>query len=187
MRILRFILLASSKYVTHIINYSQYTIYYILITYSFYSWKFVSLIPISHITHLPPLPLATTNMFSVSMSLDVYTYIHTYVCMYACVHTYIHTCTHTYIHTHIYIYIYIYDVWGYFWIPYINGNIQYLCFWLISLSIVSLMSIPITTNGKISLILCDWIIFYCICITSSLNPFIHWWMLKLFPDLGYCK
>lgn len=97
MRILRFILLASSKYVTHIINYSQYTIYYILITYSFYSWKFVPLIPISHITHLPPLPLAATNMFSVSMSLDIYTYIHTYVCM----HVYIHIYTHAHTHIHI--------------------------------------------------------------------------------------
>ena len=49
--------------------------------------------------------------------LSNFTFIHIY--MHVCI--YMHTYTH--MHTHICIYIYVYDVWGYFWIPYINGNI----------------------------------------------------------------
>lgn len=177
MRILRFILLASSKYVTHINNYSQYAIYYILITYSFYSFD-------PHQSFNPSPISASGNYKHV---LCIYELGYTYIYIHTCICTYIYTHMHTHKYTHTCTYIYIYDVWAYFWIPYINGNIHYLCFWLISLSIVSLMSIPIITNGKIFLILCDWIIFHCICITSFLNLFIHWWMLKLFPDLGYCK
>ena len=37
--------------------------------YLFYNWKFVSFTPFTHFSHLHSLPLATTNLFSVSMNL----------------------------------------------------------------------------------------------------------------------
>ena len=44
-------------------------IHYIFMIYLFYNWEFVYFDPLHYFSHPLPLPLATTNLFSVSMSL----------------------------------------------------------------------------------------------------------------------
>ena len=46
--------------------------YFIPRTYWFYNWKFGSFDPLHHTTHTQPLPLGTTSLFSVSVSLGVF-------------------------------------------------------------------------------------------------------------------
>ena len=55
-------------------NYSHHAVYYILRTYLFYNLNFVPFAPFTHFTtdlHSKTLPLATANLFSVSMNLLV--------------------------------------------------------------------------------------------------------------------
>lgn len=76
-----------------------------------------------------------------------------------------------------------------FQIPDISEIIQCLSFsvWHISLSIIPSRSIHVA-DDKISFFLrLDNIpVCVCECVTFSLS-FIHWWTLRLFPCLGYCK
>lgn len=50
------------------INCSQHDVYYIPIIYLFYKWKFVPFDSLHSFCHLPPSPLATASVFSVSVS-----------------------------------------------------------------------------------------------------------------------
>ena len=59
-----------------IINYGHHAVHYIPMTYLFYNWKFI-LFNSFHLFY--PLPLATSDLFSVSMNLRVGVQFH--ICM----------------------------------------------------------------------------------------------------------
>ena len=71
-------------------------------------------------------------------------------------------------------------------IPHISEIKWYLSFsiWLISLSLKSLRSIHVFTNG---ILFYGWVIFYRIRIPHLLYPFFCWWTLRLFSHFGFYK
>ena len=111
-----------------------------------------------HFAHPPQTPpLATTDLF-LSMSLILFTY------------------------------LFVLDS-TYNW-----GHTVFVFVWFISLSIMPSTSIHVVSNGEISFFFMgEW---YFITHTRThththtphfLYPFTHWWTLRLFPYLGYCK
>lgn len=64
----------------NIINCIPYALLYIAITCLFCNWKFVPLTPLHCFTHLKsPTPLATTDLFSVFMSLFLFCFVSSFV------------------------------------------------------------------------------------------------------------
>ena len=146
----------------------------------------MQLTPFTHFTfpHVP-FPLVTITLFSVSMFIFVW-----FGCLFYFIFLVVYLILFFYIpHMSVYfiLFLVVYFIL-FFYIPHMSENIQHLSFsiWLIPLSIIPSRSIHIVANGKISSFCYGWVVLHCVYILH-LYPFIHWWALRLFPYLGYCK